>query len=256
MADLFLSYAREDRECAQLLAKALEERGWTVWWDRAVRVGQAFSDVIERELDGAKCVIVLWSPYSSASDWVKNEAAAALERKALVPVRIQDVRPPLEFRRLQTADLFDWRDGFNNPAFDDCITSIEVMVGNTAARPLPSGRFAYVADVVPAPLPQPQPEAAADTAVRTYLGHAVAATVIGIVLAFFSLGISALCSLPFAIAALVQSSRVRQKLRTGDVAEAVPASEKAKQFSLIAFVAAIGSSLIAMVVMALLAARA
>jgi hypothetical protein len=61
------------------------------------------------------------------SEWVQNEAAEAANRKALVPVRIEDVRPPLEFRRLQTADFLDWRSGFNSPAFDSCIQSIELL---------------------------------------------------------------------------------------------------------------------------------
>jgi len=56
MADVFLSYAREDRDCAEKLARALVERGWTVWWDLRIQVGRSFSETIERELDAAKCV--------------------------------------------------------------------------------------------------------------------------------------------------------------------------------------------------------
>lgn len=32
MADIFISYATEDRERAKALAEALELRGWSVWW--------------------------------------------------------------------------------------------------------------------------------------------------------------------------------------------------------------------------------
>ena len=56
MADIFLSYAREDRELVRKVASALESNGWTVWWDRNIIAGHAFDEVIERELHGAKCM--------------------------------------------------------------------------------------------------------------------------------------------------------------------------------------------------------
>ncbi|HEV7920743.1 MAG TPA: toll/interleukin-1 receptor domain-containing protein, partial [Thermoanaerobaculia bacterium] len=128
MADVFLSYAREDRDCAEQLARALAGRGWSVWWDRRIQVGRSFSEIIERELDEANCVVVIWSRHSLASEWVQNEAAEAARRKALVPVRIEDVRLPLEFRRLQTADLLNWRNGFAGPEWNECLMSIEERV--------------------------------------------------------------------------------------------------------------------------------
>jgi hypothetical protein len=35
MNDIFISYASEDKGRAQTLARALERKGWSVWWDRA-----------------------------------------------------------------------------------------------------------------------------------------------------------------------------------------------------------------------------
>jgi TM2 domain-containing membrane protein YozV len=164
MADLFLSYAREDRRCAEMLADALSRRGWTVWWDRRIQVGRSFSEVIERELDEARCVLVLWSRASVQSEWVQNEAAEAARKNRLVPVRIEDVRPPLEFRRLQTADLFDWQNGLDRPDFVPCLESIEFLVGHTASKPLP----AYIpADARPRTVaPPPAPAYAAPAPAR------------------------------------------------------------------------------------------
>ncbi len=39
MSDIFISYAREDREIAGRLAGALEAAGWSVWWDSKLRAG-------------------------------------------------------------------------------------------------------------------------------------------------------------------------------------------------------------------------
>jgi hypothetical protein len=79
-----------------------------VWWDRKIKAGQAFDEVIERELETAKHIVVLWSDASVTSEWVKNEAAVAVQRGVLVPVLLDNVKTPLEFRRKQTADLIAW----------------------------------------------------------------------------------------------------------------------------------------------------
>jgi hypothetical protein len=82
MTDVFMSYASEDRERARNLASALEARGWSVWWDRKIVAGETYDQTIERHLESAKSVVVLWSKDSVASEWVKNEATAASERRA------------------------------------------------------------------------------------------------------------------------------------------------------------------------------
>src|SRR5262249_17012490 len=105
MADIFISYANEDRDTARKLAAELEARGWSVWWDRKIQAGQSFDQVIEWELETARRVVVLWEKNSISSEWVKNEAALAAERGVLVPALIDSVRPPLEFRCRQAADL-------------------------------------------------------------------------------------------------------------------------------------------------------
>ena len=108
MADIFLSYASEDRERARLVAQLLEGRSWTVWWDRKIPAGVAYDEVIEREIGAAKYVVVLWSISSTKSEWVKNEAASAVEQEKLIPVQIDDIKLPLEFRRRQTLNLSGW----------------------------------------------------------------------------------------------------------------------------------------------------
>ncbi len=99
------------------MANALETRGWSVWWDRKIIAGQIFDQAIERELEMAKSVVVLWSKDSITSEWVKNEASHAAERGVLVPAIIDEIRPPLEFRRKQTADLVGWNGDPAHPGF-------------------------------------------------------------------------------------------------------------------------------------------
>ncbi len=42
MADIFLSYASEDRERVQPLAEVLEGQGYSVWWDTRIGVATSF----------------------------------------------------------------------------------------------------------------------------------------------------------------------------------------------------------------------
>src|SRR5262245_60478206 len=108
MSDIFISYKREEQAIARKLANALESEGWTVWWDPKLRAGEHFDDVIEKALNEAKCVIVMWSERSVQSQYVKDEATYALEYNKLVPVVIEDVSLPFRFRGVHTLSLRDW----------------------------------------------------------------------------------------------------------------------------------------------------
>ena len=74
MADVFVSYTAGDRTRVAQLVNALQANGLSVWWDRGIGVGSTFDREIERELDAAKCVVVVWSNASVDSEWVRNEA--------------------------------------------------------------------------------------------------------------------------------------------------------------------------------------
>ena len=108
MADIFLSYVREDLERARPLVEALEARGWSVFWDEHLIPGPGYRRTIQRELDDARCVVVLWSRQSVESKWVLDEAEEGLERDTLISVLIERVKLPLGFRQGHVADLVDW----------------------------------------------------------------------------------------------------------------------------------------------------
>lgn len=145
MSDVFISYAREDRETAQALAHALERAGLSVWWDRVIPPGRTFDEVIAEQLAAARCVVVLWSRAAVASGWVKEEAAEALQRQVLVPALIEDVAIPLGFRRLQAADLKGWRGGATSDGLDLLLAAVRETLGRTAptdagaVAPAPAG---------------------------------------------------------------------------------------------------------------------
>ncbi|UPT64196.1 MAG: toll/interleukin-1 receptor domain-containing protein [Hyphomonadaceae bacterium JAD_PAG50586_4] len=115
MADVFISYASEDRNRVRPLAEALQARGFNVWWDRSLAAGQDYTAVIEKELKGSKAVIVVWTQSSSASTFVRDEAGRARDEGRLVPVLLDQVQLPLGFGAFQAEDFTRWNGGANAP---------------------------------------------------------------------------------------------------------------------------------------------
>ncbi|MBS1877766.1 MAG: SUMF1/EgtB/PvdO family nonheme iron enzyme [Acidobacteria bacterium] len=135
MADIFLSYSQKDKDRVRLLAAALLQEGFSVWWDPKIRGGVQFVDVIERELNGARCVLVVWTADSTASNWVYAEATRGLNRNILVPARMECVVPKLPFDSLQTCDLADWAGARETEGFAHLVGSIREVLSQTVKPP-------------------------------------------------------------------------------------------------------------------------
>lgn len=136
MADIFVSYASEDRARASALAAAFEALGWSVWWDRQIRSGSDFTKAIGRALHEARVVVVLWSASSIESAWVRDEASEGLKRQVLVAASLDGAEPPLGFRSFQSIALGDWDGDRAAPAFRRLAEDIAAMLG-AAPAPLP-----------------------------------------------------------------------------------------------------------------------
>jgi hypothetical protein len=108
MADIFRSYADDDRARAEAVVAGLRRIGWSVWWSGNLAVGTSFRREIRQQLRTARCVVVLWSNTSIDSDWVNDEAEDGKSRNMLVQAVLQPVQPPHGFRGHQWADLTSW----------------------------------------------------------------------------------------------------------------------------------------------------
>ncbi len=128
MADIFISYAREDHDTAEKLAAVLEAEHWSVWWDRSLLAGDDWLKIIERELNQARCVVVLWSRAGVASDFVVDEARRGFKRSVLIPVLIERVDIPLGFGGRQAEDLTGWSGGIT-PASERVQKAVEAKLG-------------------------------------------------------------------------------------------------------------------------------
>ena len=138
MSDIFISYASADRERARLLADALANRGYSVWWDRTIPPGRVFDEVIQEAIQGARCMVVLWSADSARSNWVKTEAAEGAARGILVPALVGEVAPPIEFKRIQSANLSQWNGDELDGEYRNLLASVEDLIKKEARDGMPS----------------------------------------------------------------------------------------------------------------------
>src|SRR5690242_18664659 len=133
MADVFVSYARADKARVAPLVAAIEAKGWSVWWDPEITPGQEFDDQIDAEIDAAKAVLVVWTPLSVTSRWVRGEAREAAERGILVPVRFEQARLPMDVRAIHTTDLDGWGEDPASAQAQEFLRALAAMIARTQA---------------------------------------------------------------------------------------------------------------------------
>ena len=119
MSYVFLSHSHQDKPFARRLAAELRHHGHIVWIDEAeILVGDSLVRKIEEGLDKVDYVVAVLSKASIASEWVRKELEAAMNREigakqvVVLPVLLEDADlPPFlrgkryaDFRR---EDLFD-----------------------------------------------------------------------------------------------------------------------------------------------------
>lgn len=83
MTDVYISYAREDRESVRKLSETLRLEGWDVWMDPSEPL-PSHSAALDIKLASAGAILVVWSGYSRGSETVRSEAATGLYKNKLI----------------------------------------------------------------------------------------------------------------------------------------------------------------------------
>jgi len=143
VADVFVSYKREDAEIAGRVVTALRESGISVWWDDGITPRQAWDLEIEQAISEASTVVVLWSPRSVTSEWVRTEAHYGKDRGKLVPVIVEPCTIPIAFTLTQTVNLANWQGGREDRQWRKLLTWITDLVSTKPGNAnLPQGLVA------------------------------------------------------------------------------------------------------------------
>jgi len=137
-SDIFISYSSQDRDSARQFAEALQQEGFAVWWDDALHSGETFDEVIEAELRSATAVVVLWSPRSVTSRWVRAEATIADRRGKLVPAIIEPCERPIIFELTHTVDLSHWNGEGSDRVWQVFVNDLRRLTGKTGDAPAAS----------------------------------------------------------------------------------------------------------------------
>ena len=149
MADIFISYKREDRPLVRPLVRTLQERGFTVWWDSRIETGRNWMTCIKRALDAAGCIVVLWTPQSVGRDGIylseiiTAEAEEGRRKNILLPVRMQNGPRPWLHELRNEEDLSNWQSNVDDPALDRLAGRIATFCG-TRTPPDPAELAAWL----------------------------------------------------------------------------------------------------------------
>lgn len=90
MVDVVVSYAHEDADVARRLDYLFGLEDWSCWWDPRIPLGEDFRPYVDRRIDAAAVVVVLWSPAARASTWVRLEADRARRAGKLLDLIVRD----------------------------------------------------------------------------------------------------------------------------------------------------------------------
>jgi hypothetical protein len=136
MTDVYLAYAREDREGVRLLSEMLQFEGWDVWMDPSDPSGGT-SAAIDMKLGSAGAILVLWSGYSRHSEYVRSEAATGLYKNKLIQVSLDGLGAPSPFDQISVLQLRGWAGERDHPEWRRIMEAVRLYAGAPgSARPL------------------------------------------------------------------------------------------------------------------------
>jgi hypothetical protein len=141
---LFISYSRRDLAAVRAVVSDLEQSGHEAWFDRELRGGQVWWDVLCEQIRSCETFVVAVSPNQLASKACGAELsyATALGRRIL-PILIGETNLDLAPPSISSRHVVDYRERTT----ENAIALVTALQSFTPPAPLP--------DPLPAPPPAP-----------------------------------------------------------------------------------------------------
>ncbi len=124
--EIFISYRRADIAWAKLLHDHLKAEGVEAWYDAQVGAGKDWRVATANALQASQIFVLLFTANAAmSSDIAKELAAAALENKLIIPVRLENIAP-------QGAFLYELASRNWINAFEDTEAKLEELAKGLA----------------------------------------------------------------------------------------------------------------------------
>ena len=107
MQQIFISYSRRNLGFVRRLAGDLKDAGYDVWWDISdLRGGDDWVRIVPEAIDASEFFLVVLSPQSAVSEWVRREYTQALHRrKRIIPLMLARTTMPFSMNTLNYIDF-------------------------------------------------------------------------------------------------------------------------------------------------------
>ena len=144
MHKIFISYSRKDIDFVRKLAGDLEKANYDVWWDITdLRGGDEWVTRIAAAIEASETVIVVLSPDSFQSEWVRKEYTQAIGlHKRIIPIMFMP--SPVPFA-LNTINYVSFVSGEYQDNFASLLSALGYTEEPPAVTPFKRGQTAFPA---------------------------------------------------------------------------------------------------------------
>lgn len=121
-----ICYSQRDLESAKMIIDALHSKGYRIWWDDGVKVGERWVDrILERISNSEVCILLLSEKFEHSEACMNELDFIVIRGKPIIPICLNDYDPNISiWLRIGIVQTMRMHDNTISPDFLDALTSI------------------------------------------------------------------------------------------------------------------------------------